>query len=672
MKDQEKTRDQLIGELRELRMQLAQVQRSETEREHAEAAMYQSQRLLERTFASLRDAVFILDAASVQIIDCNPAASDVFGYSREEMIGRTSSFLHVDEATLEEFRRHLYIAMERHGLLHYLEFRMKRKNGTVFPTEHSVMPLEDDQRKRIGWVSVVRDITERKRMEYDLRQSEERYRRFFEEDLSGDYISTPDGRLLDCNPAFARMLGFGSVEEAIGQNLALLHPTSEARSELLDLLRRQRKLEYIHTELRRMDGSVLHVLENATGTFDDLGELIEIHGYLIDETERRKAEEQLRQAQKMEAVGRLAGGIAHDFNNLLTVILGYSDMLLTDAGNTNCRIPNLMQIKKAAQRASDLTHQLLAFSRKQVLQPVVIDLNTVVEEVANMLRRLIGEDIDVFTLLDPTLGRVKADPRQIEQILMNLAVNSRDAMPKGGRFTIETANVELDQYSVREQPVVVPGHYVVLTVSDNGVGMHDNTKAHLFEPFFTTKEPGKGTGMGLPTVYGIVKQSNGYIWVHSELGRGTTVKIYLPRVKLEPLEEAIERDKVHAESPRGAETVLLVEDEENVRNLILRILEDCGYRVLESSDPQEAMEIARKHQGAIPLLITDVVMPGMSGSELAEGMKSVRPDIQVLYISGYTDEAIAQRVVIKPGIAFLQKPFTRNALTRKVREVLDS
>jgi signal transduction histidine kinase/ActR/RegA family two-component response regulator len=384
----------------------------------------------------------------------------------------------------------------------------------------------------------------------------------------------------------------------------------------------------------------------------------------------RNSEEQLRQAQKLEAIGMLAGGIAHDFNNLLTVIGGYSDLTLVQLREEDPLRSNINEVKKAAERAAGLTRQLLAFSRKQVLQPKVLDLNAVVSELEKLLRRLIGEDIGFRTVLESTLGSVKADPGQIEQIIMNLAVNARDAMPRGGKLTIETKNVDLDEYYAKKHIAVIPGPYVMLAVSDTGTGMDQQTQARIFDPFFTTKETGKGTGLGLSTVYGIVKQSGGNIWVYSEVGRGTTFKVYLPRV-----DEGAEEYKRSAETQvdfRGPETVLVAEDEEMVRKLACKVLEMSGYRVLEAANGGAALLICERHNEPIHLLITDVIMPEMSGRELADRLAQLRPEMKVLYMSGYTDNAIVHHGVLNEGASFIQKPFATHALARKVREVLDA
>ena len=399
----------------------------------------------------------------------------------------------------------------------------------------------------------------------------------------------------------------------------------------------------------------------------------EIHGAIcmaLDVTDRKQLEEQFRQAQKMEAVGRLAGGVAHDFNNLLMVIQGYADLLAErlPAGDSLRR--NAEQIQTAAHRASALTRQLLAFSRKQIMEPKVLSVHTVVGEMEKMLRRLIGEDIDLVTSTVPDLWLVKADRSQIEQVVMNLAVNARDAMPTGGRLTIETANVELDASTSHPTVALAPGKYVVLSVTDNGCGMDEKTQAHIFEPFFTTKEKGKGTGLGLATVYGVVKQSGGYIWVYSEPGHGTTFKIYLPKIQDETSDGNHDGLADSRSVPRGSGVALLVEDEKGVRDLTREYLEIAGYKVLVAENGHMALELAAMHAGPIDLLITDIVMPGINGRELAERVTNTRPGIKVLYMTGYTDQAIVRRGVLNEGGVLLQKPFTLATLASKLREIV--
>lgn len=419
------------------------------------------------------------------------------------------------------------------------------------------------------------------------------------------------------------------------------------------------------------DGTERIILEHADILRDEkTGHPVKMLGVAQDITERRTLEQHLRQSQRMEAIGRLAGGVAHDFNNMLTVILGNSELLLGQVATGDAMWEDLREIRDASKRAATLTAQLLAFSRKQVLMPQVLDLNALVTDSSTMLRRLIGEDVELVTQLGADLSLVRVDPGQIGQVIMNLAINARDAMPNGGKLTIETANATLDEAYAGRHMTVTPGHFVMLAVSDTGVGMDATTQSRIFEPFFTTKALGKGTGLGLSTVYGIVKQSGGNIWVYSEPGQGSVFKIYLPRAdKTTPSAEP--GSKVSGQEMGGTETVLLIEDEDVVRNLVRTILQRHGYTVLEAPDGTEAMGVLGRHLGRVHLLLTDVVIPQMSGPELAEQVAASRPETRVLYMSGYTDNAIVHHGVLDQGLAFLQKPFTPETLLRKVREVLD-
>jgi signal transduction histidine kinase len=421
----------------------------------------------------------------------------------------------------------------------------------------------------------------------------------------------------------------------------------------------EEKVRQANTELERRVAARTEELTEANRR------LSEANRELLQEIkERRSLQEQLIQAQKMEAIGRLAGGVAHDFNNLLTVILGFSDLVLTGVGPDTPAHSQVGQIRAAAERAASLTHQLLAFSRKQMLQPRVLNLNAIVSEIEKMLRRLLGDDVELAAVLDRNLAQVRADPTQIEQVIMNLAVNARDAMPEGGRLTIETGNVELGDEYCREHVGAQPGPYVMLAITDNGCGMDAETKAQIFEPFFTTKERGKGTGLGLSTVFGIVKQSGGTIWVYSEPGRGTTFKIFLPRVD----EAAPEVPKLVAPDARGTETVLVVEDDEKVRALVRTVLSARGYTVFEAGNANEALMFENRYTGPIHLLLTDMVLPQVSGRELSDRLVSLHPGLKVLFMSGYTEKGVA----LAPNVAFIQKPFTPEVLGRKVRAVLDS
>jgi PAS domain S-box-containing protein len=511
---------------------------------------------------------------------------------------------------------------------------------------------------------VLRYAIERKRAEEALREREAYYRTILEHIGDAVFIAAPDSRYLDVNPRACELTGY-SREELLRLRISDTYAAEEraAAAALVSEVATGRPV-VLERSLVRKDGTVLTVESNARRLPD--GRLL---GAVRDITERKKLEDQLRQAQKLEAVGRLAGGVAHDFNNVLTAIFGYVDLVLEDVPAGSPPRQDLEEIRKAAERAAGLTRQLLAFSRQQVLQPVVLNVTDVVQDIDKMVRRLVGEDVAVRLNLASDVGNVRTDPGQLQQVIMNLVVNARDAMPTGGKLLIETDNADLtEQYAELHQPVT-PGRYVMLAVSDTGTGMTAETRARIFEPFFTTKEKGRGTGLGLSTVYGIVKQSGGYIWVYSEPGRGTTFKIYLPRVDAPAEPVAAPRE---AGTLAGTETILLAEDDAMLRPLTKGLLERLGYTVLEAENAHQALAATRAHGGPIHLLVADVVMPGPSGRDLARRLTESRPDTKVLYVSGYTDDAIVQHGMLEPGLNFLQKPFTPAALARKVREVLDA
>jgi len=471
------------------------------------------------------------------------------------------------------------------------------------------------------------------------------------------------------NPAFTKLTGY-RADEAIGKNPKILQSGKHSPMFYAEMWDRIQQGLIWQGEVinRRKNGDLFTEEMTITPVRNERGELSHFIAIKQDIGERRKLEQQLMQAQKMEAVGRLAGGVAHDFNNLLTLILGYSDLLLNESDPAHPSRAKIDHIHKAARHAAELTQQLLAFSRKQMSSPTVLSLNAVVNDTHKLLIRLIGEDIRISTRLNAKAGQIKADRGQVEQVLMNLAVNARDAMPQGGDLIIETSDVELDEAFVREHPGARSGPAVMLGVTDSGTGMDKETQAHIFEPFFTTKDLGKGTGLGLAMVYGIVKQSNGYILVQSEPGKGSTFRVYLPRVKA-PSEPS--RQRTLAPAPRGSETILLVEDAPDVRALTCELLENCGYTVLETGDPEEAVRLAESRKGSIALLITDVVMPVMSGATLADRLTAVAPQLRVLYVSGYTDDAIVRHQISDSPLSVLAKPFTQEALAIRVREILD-
>jgi PAS domain S-box-containing protein len=508
--------------------------------------------------------------------------------------------------------------------------------------------------------------------ETTLRGSEEKYRALVDGVKDVIFALAPDGEVTALNLAFEDVTGWPR-EEWLGRPFVeLLHVDDVPRA--LELLRMAPRGQQRPTAQLRVRTSQVDYRLGEVHTSVQLrdGEVVAVLGIVRDITDRVRLEAQLRQAQKMEAVGRLAGGVAHDFNNLLTAISSYSELLLTDLAREDPRRADVEEIRKATERAAGLTRQLLAFSRRQVLQPKVVDLNAVIAGAERLLRRLIGEDIALVTRLDPELGAVKADAGQLEQVIINLAVNAREAMRDGGTLTLETANAEIEAAAqTAEQSIVPPGSYVLLRISDTGAGMDAETKRHLFEPFFTTREKGKGTGLGLATVYGIVKQSGGFIWVDSEPSQGAAFRIFLPRV--DEAAPAVER-VVRTVEPRavGTETILLVEDEDAVRAVARESLRRQGYAVLEAPDAESALKVSGGFAGRIELLLTDVVMPGLSGRVLADRLATQRPDTKVLFMSGYTDDAIVRHGVLEPGLNYLQKPFTPDVLAHKVRAILDA
>jgi PAS domain S-box-containing protein len=506
----------------------------------------------------------------------------------------------------------------------------------------------------------------------NLRRSEANFRSLVTNAPYGICSCDSTGKLIDANPAFLELLGLSAPGDVIGQHIYSLYADNEQWFDLADYLRSSAPFKGVTAEWKRKGGTmVVRVSGRAVPNGREDGVIFEI--FAEDVTERRALEQQLRQSQKMEAVGRLAGGIAHDFNNLLMVISGYSEFLLERLGGEPHLRGPAQEIASASERASSLTRQLLAFSRKQMLAPRIMNLNDIATENLKMLTRMIGEDIDLVMAPGKNLWSVRADAGQIEQVIMNLAVNARDAMPSGGKLTIETGNVTLDEEYARAHAPLRPGDYVMFSISDTGAGMDAETQSHIFEPFFTTKGT-KGTGLGLSTVYGIVKQSGGYIWVYSEVERGTTFKIYLPRVPsveehlVQPAVAPAQFQKVEP----GTETILLVEDEANLRYLARQYLEKQGYRVIEAADGAVAMQIAVAHEGVIHLLLTDVIMPGMNGRELAQRISEIRPNVKVLYMSGYTENVIGHDGTLDAGVRLLQKPFNLRDLKSKVREVLDA
>jgi len=623
--------------------------------------------LLQGIMEGTTDAVFVKDLQGRYLM-INSAGARFLGRSINGILGRDDIELFGPELGLTIMERDRAVVGSGEAQTYEEAATAAGVRRTYLATKG---PYRDSNGQVIGLLGISRDITDRKLAEEEMRQSQQKLSIHFEHTPLAVVEWDLQFRVAAWNPSAERIFGY-SREEAFGQHASFIVPPQfrpHVEEIWQGLLKQGGGVRSANDNITK-DGRTISCEWYNTPLADESGRVLGVASLAQDVTERVALEERLRQSQKMEAVGRLAGGVAHDFNNLLTVILGYSQILAEGVPAGSRLADSTAQIKSAADRAAGITRQLLAFSRKQVLSPRVIDLNDIMLNLDSLLRRLIGEDIEVLTVPSKDLGSVKADPGQIEQVIMNLALNARDAMPRGGKLTLETENAQLDEsYASRHQPAE-PGRYVMLAVSDTGHGMTPETKARIFEPFYTTKEVGKGTGLGLSMVYGIVKQSGGYIWVYSEPDRGTTFKIYLPRVD-QPV-EATGTDSGPKSVQRGTETILLVEDDPQLRQLSSSILAHCGYKMLVASGPEEGLAICQANHRDIRLLITDVVMPRMNGRQLAEQIAQVSPEVRVLYISGYTSNAIVHYGVLDPGLWFLPKPFTLSALIAKVREVLDS
>ncbi len=591
-----------------------------------------------------------------------------------EYVLRTGEPLLCTPQVLQRLQKRGEIELAGPAPLHWLGVPLKVNHhifGALVLKSHSEIGRLRDRDKDILTL-IARQLAaaiDHKRNEQALRRSEVRYRSLVQTAVYGIYRSSLEGHFLDVNPALIGMLGYDSALEVLAldpRKDVFLDPNEYAR--LVDEFKGSGRMDGFEVRWKRKDGTAItvRISGRAVATEDEPADVLE--AIAEDITERRVLEDQFRQSQKMEAVGRLAGGIAHDFNNLLMVVSGYTEVLLDQLTPAHPLHAKAESIQQASDRATTLTRQLLAFSRKQLLELKIIDINIIVDDMERLLRPLIGEHIELSTNLAPGTGYTRADAGQIEQVLMNLVVNAKDAMPKGGKICIRTASVTLDDSFLPENTFIKQGPYVMLSVSDTGQGMDRETQARMFEPFFTTKEKGKGTGLGLSTVYGIIKQSGGYVFVQSEPGRGTALTIYLPRVD-EPT-EALTSPPATLTASGGSETILLVEDEDSVRQLVRETLETRGYRVLEAANGDSALAIAAAHSDPIHLVITDIVMPGLSGHELVQQILPARPTAKVLYLSGYAEDAIASSSNLDGPKAFLQKPFTLQNLSRKVREVL--
>ena len=639
-----------------------------TERRQAEDALRKSEARLATVFRLTQVGLIMVRLSDRKILDANDTFLEQVGWTRDDVIGRTTLDLGLYPQPEDVIR--LYQELRSTGKLRPREALIRRKSGEVghFLLTGAAAQIDGEACAIGAW----HDITELRRADAARLESEQRFRRMAEGMRDVFWQTDPaKNRILYVSPAYEQIWGRScqSLLDSPRQWLDAIH--AEDRDRVLHAaLTRQASGSY-EEEYRivRPDGVVRWIRDRASPLTDASGKIVSIAGMAEDITERRELEDQLRQAQKLEAIGSLAGGVAHDFNNLLSVILTYSELIGSGLAPDSPLLADLEQINGAGRRAADLTRQLLAFSRRQVLKPRVIDLNQIVGGMEKMLRRLLGEDVELTVLVPAAVAAVNVDPGQMEQVIMNLAVNARDAMPEGGKLTIEIARVDLDQAYASSHPNATAGPHVMLAVSDTGIGMDAATRARAFEPFFTTKEPGKGTGLGLSTVFGIVRQSAGTVWLYSEPGKGTTFKVYLPATG-QPLDSTAKRPP-DLSLLRGKETILLVEDEEGVRKVAHSILQRNGYRVIDAASGDDALLLWDQHAD-IDLLLTDVVMPRMRGGQLAERLQAMRPGLKVLYMSGYTDNAVVLHGVLHSDVAFVQKPITPAVLLTRVREVLDS
>ena len=622
-----------------------------------EGKLRESEENLRITLNSIGDAVISTDRNG-DITGMNPVAAQLTGWHETDAIGKPLErvFKIVNEHTRDPVESPAKVVMKEGTIVGLANHTLLiPKGGAEIPIADSGAPIKNEAGEITGVVLVFRDQTEERKYRRKIAESETKYRTAFDTSPDAININRPDGRYVDINDGFTRLTGY-TREDVVGKSSREIGiwTIPEDRETLIRGLKENGYVENLESAFRCKDGSLKTALMSAR--FIDMDDGPHILSITRDITSRLQLENQLRQSQKMETIGKLAGGVAHDFNNLLMVILGYVELVLRDLDGAHPHHEPLEQVQQAACRATDITRQLLVFSRKQILQPVVLNLNDSVKHLQKMVGRLIGEDIEVLTSLAEDLDHAQADPGQVEQVLMNLVVNARDAMPRGGMLTIETANVELDEGYARNHVGVAPGRYAMLAVTDTGCGMEKEIMDRIFDPFFTTKEFGKGTGLGLSTVYGIVNQSGGHIECDSKPGQGTTFRIYLPRAEAGPVREAEQAPE--PVRPGGGEHILVAEDETSVRELIRQMLELLGYRVTLAANGNDALAFVTERGLDPDLVVTDVVMPGMSGKELIERLRILRPGQKFLYMSGYTDNVIGDHGVLDPDTPFLQKPFT--------------
>ena len=634
-----------------------------TERKQAEETIRISEERYRDLVEHSQDLICTHDLTG-RVLSVNRGAARTLGYDESDLVGmniRDGLFADV-RAQFDEYLQTIrekgvatgkMIVVDKHGRKRLWEYR------NTLRTEGVETPIVR---------GMAHDVTEQWRIERALRKSEERYREIFELGLAGVFVVAADGKFIACNNAFALMLGVGTPELAMESSLQSFFADTDQWQQILSALKTRKSIQNDELPLKRSDGQTVFAIGNLVAKLDKDGELSEIHGYLFDNTARRQLEEQLRQSQKMDAVGRLAGGIAHDFNNLLTAVIGYSQLLESRLGPASPMLKELAEIKKAGERAASLTRQLLAFGRKRTMQLKTFNVNSAITDMSKLLRRLISEDIELILELDKDLGLIRADPGQVEQVIINLAVNAREAMPTGGRLTITTARLDLGVDREAETLDLEPGPYVVISITDTGHGMDAETKDRMFEPFFSTREQRPGAGLGMSIVYGIVKDSGGEIVASSAPGSGTTFRVYLPEVKATPSASV---QGLLAEY-RGTETVLIVDDEEAVRGLARDAVQAAGYSALEAATVEEALIINESHVGPIHLLLADVIMPQMGGRELMRMLMRARPEMKVVFMSGYSEASMVRADLVDNNASFLAKPFAPIDLIMKLREALDS
>jgi PAS domain S-box-containing protein len=637
---------------------------SRRERKRAEEALSASEVRYRRLFEAARDGILILDAETGMVVDVNPFLVEMLGYSREQFLGKRIwelGFFKDIAANKSNF-----MELRKKEFIQYENLPLETANGRLINVEFVSHVYQVDRDKVIQ--CNIRDITERKLAEDSLKKSEEQYRQFFEDDLTGDYISTPDGKIISCNPAFARMFGFASVEEALNSDANVLFTEPESREIFLRLLREKKRLKYYESEYLRRDGSRVYSNENAVGIFDPQGNLVQIRGYIFDESKRKSLELQLVQAQKLESLGTLASGIAHDFNNILGIIIGYASLLTRGEPDQKTIKSNVDAVLKASMRGAALVKQLLTFARKADVQMAPVRFNDIVNEISKLLSETIAKTIEITCDLEKGLPAISADATQVHQVMINLCVNARDAMPNGGKLTITTSRQQGD--SIRTKfPMAAAHEYVMLTVADTGTGMDKETRTHIFEPFYSTKEVGKGTGLGLSVVFGIMQSHKGFIDVESESGRGTTFYLYFPMLESMEIEQV--KARVQKEIPGGNETLLVVEDEEMLRELLRIALQTAGYTVLTAVDGQEAIDLFDQHWGDIQLVLSDVGLPKLSGYDVFRKMKRTKPNLRFILASGFMEPTMKYEI-FKEGVKdFVQKPYSVYEVLQAVRTILD-